>query len=216
MTDMSLKILIHNNLIDIIIGGEGNTIRKIMSETNTDIFIPSITDITMDWFNYERICTIKGSIENICKAQAQISAKISQRFEKMSHYKLIRVKPEITNKKYKLLIVGQSNVGKSSIIKRYCQEVYQNTNQPTIGMDIHQIFIRFKNETIHLENRDMAGTEKYCTLENSYRGVHGIYIVYDITNLNSLIKLDGWIKHIETVIIVLKCVSILFKEQFFF
>jgi len=40
MTDMSLKILIHNNLIDIIIGGEGNTIRKIMSETNTDIFIP--------------------------------------------------------------------------------------------------------------------------------------------------------------------------------
>lgn len=65
----------------------------------------------------------------------------------------------------------------------------------------------------------MAGTEKYCTLENSYRGVHGIYIVYDITNLNSLIKLDGWIKHIETVsilvylyillVIVLKCVSIL-------
>jgi len=45
----------------------------------------------------------------------------------------------------------------------------------------------------------MAGTEKYCTLENSYRGVHGIYIVYDITNLNSLIQLDGWIKHIETV-----------------
>lgn len=45
----------------------------------------------------------------------------------------------------------------------------------------------------------MAGTEKHCTLENSYRGVHGICIVYDITNLNSLIQLDDWIKHIETV-----------------
>ncbi|XP_050055931.1 uncharacterized protein LOC114120371 isoform X7 [Aphis gossypii] len=198
LSDMIMKILIHNNLIDIIIGGEGDTIRKIMSETNTNIFIPSITDITMDSFNYERIFTIKGSIENICKAQAQISEKISQGFGKMSHYKLIRVKPEMTNKKYKLLIVGLSYVGKSSIIKRYCQEVYQNTYQPTLGMDIHPIFIRFKNETIHLENRDMAGTEKHCTLENSYRGVHGICIVYDITNLNSLIQLDDWIKHIET------------------
>jgi len=44
----------------------------------------SITDITMDSFNYERIFTIKGTIENICKAQAQISEKISQGFEKMS------------------------------------------------------------------------------------------------------------------------------------
>lgn len=42
----------------------------------------------------------------------------------------------MTNKKYTLLIVGHSHVGKSSIIKRYCQEIYQNTNQPTIGTSI--------------------------------------------------------------------------------
>uniref|UniRef100_A0A2S2PBQ3 Ras-related protein Rab-1A n=1 Tax=Schizaphis graminum TaxID=13262 RepID=A0A2S2PBQ3_SCHGA len=104
----------------------------------------------------------------------------------------------MTNKKYKLIIVGHSNVGKSSIVKRYCQEVHQYT-KPTIGMDIHQIFIRFNNETINLEIRDTAGTEKYCSLANSYKGVHGIYIVYDITDFHSSNELDGWIKHIETV-----------------
>lgn len=45
----------------------------------------------------------------------------------------------------------------------------------------------------------MPGTENFCSLENSYKGVHGICIVYDITNLNSLIQLDFWIKHIKTV-----------------
>ncbi|KAE9523330.1 hypothetical protein AGLY_016278 [Aphis glycines] len=175
-TEFKLRILVPSDKTHVIIGKNGVIIKKITQETKT-----RITDITMDSFNYERIFTIKGSIENICKAQAQISEKISQGFGKMSLYKLIRVKPEMTNKKYTLLIVGLSYVGKSSIIKRYCQEVYQNTYQLTLGMDIHPIFIRFKNETIHLENRDMAGTEKHCTLENSYRGVH-----------------DGWIKHIET------------------
>ena len=50
--------------------------------------------------------------------------------------------------------------------------------------------------------RDTAGTEKFCSLAKSYKGAHGIYIVYDITNFDSLCKLNEWIKHIETVSIV--------------
>lgn len=52
------------------------------------------------------------------------------------HYKLTRlVEPEMADKKYKLIIVGHSNVGKSSIVKRYCKDIYQFT-KPTIGTSI--------------------------------------------------------------------------------
>ncbi|VVC28880.1 Hypothetical protein CINCED_3A013841 [Cinara cedri] len=77
--DVILKILAHNNLIGRIIGKEGNTIKRIMSETETKITVSSINDINS--FNYERIITVKGSIENMSKAEAQISAKLRQSFE---------------------------------------------------------------------------------------------------------------------------------------
>jgi len=48
--------------------------------------------------------------------------------------------------------------------------------------------------------RDTAGLEKYRSLaQQYYRGAHGIFIVYDITNLNSLHKLDDWINDVEGV-----------------
>jgi insulin-like growth factor 2 mRNA-binding protein 1 len=77
--DVILKILAHNNLIGRIIGKEGNTIKRIMSETETKITVSSINDINS--FNYERIITVKGSIENMSKAEAQISTKLRQSFE---------------------------------------------------------------------------------------------------------------------------------------
>lgn len=49
---------------------------------------------------------------------------------------MIRVKPETTNKKYKLIIVGYSNVGKSAIVHRLCKGAYQNTIKSTIGTSI--------------------------------------------------------------------------------
>ncbi|XP_017784762.1 PREDICTED: insulin-like growth factor 2 mRNA-binding protein 1 isoform X2 [Nicrophorus vespilloides] len=77
--DISLKILAHNNLIGRIIGKGGNTIKRIMQETDTKITVSSINDINS--FNLERIITVKGVIENMSKAEAQISAKLRQSYE---------------------------------------------------------------------------------------------------------------------------------------
>lgn len=77
--EISLKILAHNNLIGRIIGKGGNTIKRIMQETDTKITVSSINDINS--FNLERIITVKGSIENMSKAEAQISAKLRQSYE---------------------------------------------------------------------------------------------------------------------------------------
>lgn len=78
-SEISLKILAHNNLIGRIIGKSGNTIKRIMQDTDTKITVSSINDINS--FNLERIITVKGSIENMSRGEAQISSKLRQSYE---------------------------------------------------------------------------------------------------------------------------------------
>lgn len=78
-SEICLKILAHNNLIGRIIGKGGNTIKRIMQETDTKITVSSINDISS--FNLERIITVKGTIDNMSRAEAQISAKLRQSYE---------------------------------------------------------------------------------------------------------------------------------------
>lgn len=77
--EICLKILAHNNLIGRIIGKSGNTIKRIMQDTDTKITVSSINDINS--FNLERIITIKGSIENMSRGEAQISSKLRMSYE---------------------------------------------------------------------------------------------------------------------------------------
>lgn len=77
--EICLKILAHNNLIGRIIGKSGNTIKRIMQDTDTKITVSSINDINS--FNLERIITIKGSIENMSRGESQISSKLRQSYE---------------------------------------------------------------------------------------------------------------------------------------
>nr|XP_050866918.1 insulin-like growth factor 2 mRNA-binding protein 1 isoform X3 [Vespula vulgaris] len=77
--EIILKILAHNNLIGRIIGKGGNTIKRIMQDTDTKITVSSINDINS--FNLERIITVKGTIENMSKAESMISSKLRQSYE---------------------------------------------------------------------------------------------------------------------------------------
>ncbi|EDW78470.1 uncharacterized protein Dwil_GK16164 [Drosophila willistoni] len=77
--EICLKILAHNNLIGRIIGKSGNTIKRIMQDTDTKITVSSINDINS--FNLERIITVKGLIENMSRAENQISTKLRQSYE---------------------------------------------------------------------------------------------------------------------------------------
>ncbi|XP_076233059.1 IGF-II mRNA-binding protein [Calliopsis andreniformis] len=78
-TDITLKILAHNNLIGRIIGKGGTTIKRIMQDTDTKITVSSINDINS--FNLERIITVKGTIDNMSKAESMISSKLRQSYE---------------------------------------------------------------------------------------------------------------------------------------
>jgi len=78
-TEISLKILAHNNLIGRIIGKQGATIKKIMEDTDTKITVSSISDISS--FNLERVITIKGTIPDIARAESEVSTKLRAAYE---------------------------------------------------------------------------------------------------------------------------------------
>jgi len=81
--EISLKLLAHNNLIGRIIGKQGATIKRIMEDTDTKITVSSINDISS--FNLERIITIKGTIPNMSRAEAEVSSKLRAAYETDLH-----------------------------------------------------------------------------------------------------------------------------------
>ncbi|KAJ5067665.1 ras and ef-hand domain-containing protein [Anaeramoeba ignava] len=101
------------------------------------------------------------------------------------------------SKALKLLIVGDSNVGKSCILMKFCDSSFTTEHDTTIGVDFRFTDIKIDNEPIKLQIWDTAGQEKFRSITNTYyRNSDGIMIVYDVTSQYSFNRLDGWFSEI--------------------
>ena len=102
---------------------------------------------------------------------------------------------------YKLLLLGQSSVGKTSIILRYIENSFEESNISTCGIDLKCKYVQCDDKKIRLDLWDTAGQERFPSLmKNYFRAAHGFVLVYDITNKESFDKLQGWIKDIKETI----------------
>ena len=96
---------------------------------------------------------------------------------------------------YKLLLLGESSVGKTSIILRYIENSFNESDISTCGIDVKCKYVSCENKKIRLDIWDTAGQERFRGLtKNYFRGGHGFIFVYDITNKESFDKLKGWMK----------------------
>eukprot|EP01091_Cochliopodium_minus_P001956 TRINITY_DN118_c1_g1_i1.p1 TRINITY_DN118_c1_g1~~TRINITY_DN118_c1_g1_i1.p1 ORF type:complete len:195 (-),score=40.82 TRINITY_DN118_c1_g1_i1:63-647(-) len=96
-------------------------------------------------------------------------------------------------KKYKFLLIGDPNVGKSCILVQYVDGKFQEGTQNTIGQDSKEKSINVNGKETNLVIWDTAGQERFRTLTSSfYRGAHGIIIVFDITNHATFQNVDRW------------------------
>nr|XP_061799210.1 insulin-like growth factor 2 mRNA-binding protein 2 isoform X1 [Nerophis lumbriciformis] len=77
--EIPLKLLAHNSLVGRLIGKEGRNLKKIEEETGTKITISSLQDLTI--YNPERTITVKGILEALCKAEAEIMKKLREAYE---------------------------------------------------------------------------------------------------------------------------------------
>ena len=95
---------------------------------------------------------------------------------------------------FKLLIIGDSSCGKSSILLKYLENKFSETSGPTIGIEYGTQIIDCLDKKIKLQIWDVAGQERYRTVVQSYyRNTAGIMLIYDITNKNSFDHLDYWL-----------------------
>ncbi len=104
--------------------------------------------------------------------------------------------------KYKIIIAGAKNVGKSSLIARFCDNIFKEDMKTTIGVDFKRKFITLKgahNEiSLELNIWDFAGEEKYRTLFPAYaNGASAAFILFDTTEKESLKDIDNWVKIID-------------------
>ncbi|KFD58301.1 hypothetical protein M513_01064 [Trichuris suis] len=99
---------------------------------------------------------------------------------------------------FKLLLIGDSGVGKTCILYRFCDDAFNTTFISTIGIDFKIKTIELKGKKIKLQIWDTAGQERFHTITTSYyRGAMGIILVYDITNPKSFDNIAKWLRNIN-------------------
>ncbi|XP_054162474.1 uncharacterized protein LOC128960425 [Oppia nitens] len=99
---------------------------------------------------------------------------------------------------FKILILGDSNVGKTCIVHRFCDENFIDGYISTIGIDFKQKLINLDDIPIKLQIWDSAGQERFRTLTTAYyRGAMGIILMYDVTNIDSFKHIPYWFHNIE-------------------
>jgi len=104
-------------------------------------------------------------------------------------------KPQIV----RLLTLGDSGAGKSSLLLRYTQNEFSTDYMPTIGIDFRLKTVEMKGKTIKVQVWDTAGQERFRTItHNYYRGAYGIALVYDVTMQSSFDNIRKWIQDVQT------------------
>ena len=100
----------------------------------------------------------------------------------------------------KVVLIGESGVGKTSIITRYSSNTFSSTLSPTSGANFttRTVDINEYHQKIKFEIWDTAGQEKYKAITGAYyKGSKGALVVYDITDRDSFENLNSWLIEIE-------------------
>ena len=99
---------------------------------------------------------------------------------------------------FKVLLLGNSDVGKSSLLLRYVDSIWNDAFVPTIGVDFKVKTLEINEKKVKMQIWDTAGQERFRTVVSTYfRGAHGILLLYDVTNRDSFKNLESWLIEIE-------------------
>ncbi|KAJ2500527.1 ras GTPase [Coemansia sp. RSA 1972] len=99
---------------------------------------------------------------------------------------------------FKLLLIGDSGVGKSCLLLRFADDTYTESYISTIGVDFKIRTIELDGKTVKLQIWDTAGQERFRTITSSYyRGAHGIIVVYDVTDSDTFANVKQWLQEID-------------------
>ncbi|XP_020508254.1 ras-related protein Rab-33B-like isoform X2 [Labrus bergylta] len=95
---------------------------------------------------------------------------------------------------FKIIVIGDSNVGKTCLTYRFCGGTFLKNPEATIGVDFRERTLQLDGENIKIW--DTAGQERFrkSMVEHYYRSVHAVIFVYDVTSLSSFESIPEWIE----------------------
>ena len=100
---------------------------------------------------------------------------------------------------YKVLLLGDSSVGKTCFLLRYCDKSFQDAHLSTMGLDYRLKTMTLKSgKNIKLQIWDTAGQDRFRAItKNYYKGANGIILIYDVTNAQTFENVKNWISQIK-------------------
>jgi len=127
-----------------------------------------------------------------------IPVKIAWRPLTVSYARTLVMEEEVYDYLFKFVVIGNSGVGKTSILETLSGKQFQESKAATIGVEFQNKRMLCKNKVVKLQIWDTAGQERYQAIASAYfRGAYGLLVVFDITNRQSFTDLDTWVKKIE-------------------
>ena len=100
--------------------------------------------------------------------------------------------------KLKILVVGESGVGKTNLINRFTKDYFANDTKSTVGVECIFKTYQVNNDIIKVVIWDTAGQERFKSLTSAYyKGSKGVLIVYDITKLQTFEKIEQWLSEVK-------------------
>ena len=100
--------------------------------------------------------------------------------------------------KFKIIIVGDTGVGKTNLVKRFFQNSFSLNTQATVGVEFFSNNYFINDKLFKIEIWDTAGQERYKSITASYyKGAAGAILVYDVTSLSTFNNIERWLKEIK-------------------
>ncbi|KAL5012823.1 hypothetical protein ScPMuIL_011374 [Solemya velum] len=126
------------------------------------------------------------------------------------------IEKQVQRRIFKIIVIGDSNVGKTCLTFRFCSGKFPEKTEATIGVDFREKTLTVDSELIKLQLWDTAGQERFrkSMVQHYYRNVHAVVFVYDVTKMSTFDSLPQWIDecdrhnlniHIPRILVGNKC-----------
>lgn len=124
--------------------------------------------------------------------------------ERPSQLSIVEVKDksvdDIDSKVFKIVLVGDSAVGKSNILSRYVKDEFNRESKSTVGVELSTKVFKIDKTVIKVHLWDTAGQERYNSITGAYyKGAKGAMIAYDVTREDTFASVERWHKEIQTL-----------------
>lgn len=106
---------------------------------------------------------------------------------------------------FKIVVIGNSGTGKTNILTRYIGNSFNPSRNATIGVEFLKKMVKVGNQDMRIMLWDTAGQEQYKALSKVYyKGASGVLIVYDVTDPQSYLDVESWIRLASRLFVLLQ------------